>query len=561
MKYPVVSKRNLPRIVITKVGYNVDLNNDPVIIPISRGLRYIYLKDFPHYFSEGVMNSIKDYFDFLLTKYAGGNAVSFYDALTDLVALMEPNGEITDRLLDRFRERVGESANAKSGGKLKSWLLWDIKISDNPVLSLAQAAKVRKWKFKSREPYAAIRLGKEGVGALPRRDDLRLREELRKPDDSVALAMGQTDLQVRTIITIIRQLGVRAVQVSFMKLQDLRVWEYDGRRVGVLMVPEAKNREAPRASFRQRQLSAELLAMIEAAIKDRSPDAVGDWLFSRREPLSTLPQNSPPEEYWRVTTVDQLVKPWIRNRAIPSVTGGIVKASPIRLRYTYATELAPKMTPIELGHALGHKDERTVMHYYTFDQSFFRRLSSVDGATKWGLVAANFAGLLSEVSSETDDGGAIVFGPGLELDDIPILQIGRCGALERCHLFPPFSCYGCRRFKPDPDADHEAALKALVKWREGRPTSVGKTRDPLQGQLDEVIEGAGYLVGILPAYHWARDRMRASLPKPSIDEISAASGVPVEVIAEDRSIREILGQWPVESSGSKRISKRRNARG
>lgn len=542
--------------------FEIDIDADPLILPVTNGNRYIYLNIFAAHFGEDIVFKIRDYIAYILPRQSTESAVQLLDGVRLLSSLQDNESvSVTDRLLHRFKAHAETSINKQPFRKIKVWLLWDRVRSDKPILSREQAAIVQTWRFKNPAPYAAIRQGNDGVGPLSRREDLLLQAEVKIASDDEVVFLQVTGRQARTIVTAIRTLGLRPTQLAYAKLEDLKVWKHGGQRVGFLSIPNVKDGEAPRASFTKRRLLPDLLDMIERAIEDRAPGAVGGWLFPRREALETLPSGSPEEEYWRLRSLDQIVDSWIKRRGLKGANGKPLRGKPRRLRYTFATELAPRTSPIELAHLLGHKDQRSVMHYFTYGENFFERLSTMDGATQWGLAAASFTGLISDDPTEGGDGGPIAFGPELHLGSTPILNIGRCGAAARCRLFPPLSCYGCNRFRPDPDADHASVLRVMVQWRENRPSQVGKTKDPLQAQLDDVIEAAGYLVGILPAFLWTRDQLRNGRDRPSLVDISLATEVPIEVISKDKSILALREAWQSQKRGARRIAARKKKHG
>ncbi|MFS0850093.1 tyrosine-type recombinase/integrase [Novosphingobium panipatense] len=549
-------------IVISKKGYEIDICAEPIVLPVVNGNRYLYVDKLKDYFGAIFLQKFRIFLRFILQRQSVETAISLFDGINWLIAVRSADDrkKITNGLLHRFKAAADKEANKHPCRKLRQWLLWDWETSTSPMLSLEQVALVRKWKFKDIKPYAAIREGRDGVGPLSRMEDLKLQAALKHPTTDRFVGRFLTDYQVATIIAILRKIGVRPTQISYTKQQDLKVWEHDGHRVGFLLIPDVKDGEAPRANFRKHRLPEELLEMIERAILDRNEAAVGDWLFPRAAPLMNTPPGAPPEEAWRARSIDQAISSWIERRGLTSVGGVTMKANPRRIRYTFATELAPRMSPLELAYALGHSDPRSVMHYFTYSDGFYARLSTVDGATKWGLAAASFAGKISDAPLKEAHGGVVFFGGELHLESTDIIGVGRCGAQVRCKLFPPMSCYGCSRFRPDPDADHASVLETLVNWRAKRPGKVGKRTDPLQGQLDDVIEAAGYLVGILPAYHWVRDRLRAGLSQPTIEEIASETGVSDEILAKDQSIQALLEQWPVSSRGAGRIAARRKNR-
>lgn len=119
----------------------------------------------------------------------------------------------------------------------------------------------------------------------------------------------------------------------------------------------------------------------------------------------------------------------------------------------------------------------------------------------------------------------------------------------------------CPRFRPDPDADHLGILSALLSWREKRPTSVARTRDALQGQLDDVIEAVGHLVAVLRAFAALKALRESGAPRPSLSEIASEAQVPLDLVATDPSLTAYLEHWPSTTRAQARIQKRKERRG
>lgn len=275
------------------------------MIPSTDGNRYLWIRKFEYDFGKDAFEKIVQYLSFLLERYSSATSIGFYDGLNLLSStqIAEEGPAITDRLLHKFKQVCDDTGTIHPARRVRAWLLWDKDTSGAPLLTVQQAAIVRKWRFKNPAPYAAIRQGKDGVGPLPRRDDIRLRQEIDRPSDELRLFGQLTDRQIRAVIALIRRFGARPTQLCYSKVEDLRVWEHAGRRVGVLMIPDVKDGEAPRAHFRERRLSPDLLEMIADAMLDRPSEAVGNWLFCRRTPLATLPEGAPPEEGWRARSL------------------------------------------------------------------------------------------------------------------------------------------------------------------------------------------------------------------------------------------------------------------
>ena len=72
-----------------------------------------------------------------------------------------------------------------------------------------------------------------------------------------------------------------------------------------------------------------------------------------------------------------------------------------------------------------------------------------------------------------------------------LINLGKCLKKARCEWHPSVSCYGCGKFRPFKNANHEAQLEIIEAEREFvKRHSSG----PVQHQLDEAYEGAVQIV-------------------------------------------------------------------
>lgn len=160
---------------------------------------------------------------------------------------------------------------------------------------------------------------------------------------------------------------------------------------------------------------------------------------------------------------DKAIRSWMREMEtmpdfpISSRTHQPLKISKgHRFRHTLGTDLS------NAGH-----DEWTIasamMHANTHSARKYRavspelmRLIDEKMSDHLALVVRAFTGTIVPDRASAKNGGRV---------DRQIEDLAVCGADTACHLDAPFTCYGCSKFQPIFDADHNAALERLERRR------------------------------------------------------------------------------------------------
>lgn len=541
-------------------GLRVEVHGMLWPVPVSSGIRWLNFEDLG--WDVQLTECTREYISWLMERRASSTVANNFNSLISYARFC--HGRNYDPMsltaMSTFRADSVSEGLAEYVLNVRSWYLWSIRQYRWPCFSEDVQLVVENWTIIPDQPHHAIRRGDPNVGPLHPTEDKVLKSAFHNKTLDEDVFAGLTGRQVRAFAATLRTLGIRPQQGSWLKRSDLRVWSRNGREIAILFVPRAKTGKPPRAEFKKIRLTKRLCELLQTVIQD-IPEAAGDdpWLFSRQCPSEEQVSFGWMDEAWRPKTADQALKRWAKKLNLTSpVNGHQIHLTPRRLRYTYATNLAPKVSPAELAEALDHIDMRSIAYYYTYAADFFDRLSTVDGATKWGAIARTFLGIVQPASPEGGRDGGPIVSPFELMDDLgDIVGLGRCGSSTLCRFYPPLSCYLCPRFRPDPDADHQGILSALLVWRKQRPTSVARTRDALQDQLDDVIEALGHLVVILRVFAALKARRDSGAPRPSLSQIASEAEVPLDLIASDPSLTAYLARWPLPSRAQARIQRRK----
>jgi hypothetical protein len=339
------------------------------------------------------------------------------------------------KALSTFRSEENSSTRTEYVHIIKDWYIWACSEYKWTAFSEDYVLVLQKWKTPRQAPYLKIRQAEPDVGPLHPTEDKVVKYALNNSKLDERVMFNLTGKQIRCFASLLRTTGIRPQQATFIKRSDYRAWTRNGRTVALLKIPRAKNGERPRSEFRSVRLTSSMARLVQEAIYE-IPTSAGDdpWLFSRLQPCPKQLSHGWAEEAWRVKTIDQAMVQWaLKGGLVSPITGQLIRLTPKRIRYTYATELAPKVSPAELSAALDHVDVRSIAHYYTYAADFFERLSTIDGAKRWGGIAKTFLGL---VDPDPEKSGGPVASPAELADELTeVLQLGHCGSQKLCRLF------------------------------------------------------------------------------------------------------------------------------
>lgn len=127
-----------------------------------------------------------------------------------------------------------------------------------------------------------------------------------------------------------------------------------------------------------------------------------------------------------------------------------------RFRHTLGTDLSNAgLDEWAMAKALMHKDTRSVRKYRAISPEL---LALIDQkmTDHLAVVVNAFSGTIIDNLASAKNGNRA---------DRQIEDLAVCGADVACYLDAPFSCYGCGKFQPLLDADHESVLERLERRR------------------------------------------------------------------------------------------------
>jgi integrase len=194
-------------------------------------------------------------------------------------------------------------------------------------------------------------------------------------------------------------------------------------------------------------------------------------LFRRMEPNHLRVQTGDYESAFHIYTAHfgKLLRDFAkRMKLVSPITRQAMILSARRFRYTVGTVYAASGVPrAELARRLDHSDLQHVQVYYdildvlTYDldkaaaleYSRYVNLFCGTGVIPANTVIATDDEIVSDIHSQPGD----------------VTSFGGCGLDERCHLFPPYSCYLCPKFRPYVSDVHEQLLDTLLRMHNERP--------------------------------------------------------------------------------------------
>jgi len=127
-----------------------------------------------------------------------------------------------------------------------------------------------------------------------------------------------------------------------------------------------------------------------------------------------------------------------------------------RFRHTLGTDLSNAgLNEWSMAQALMHSDTRTVRKYRAVSTELMN-LIDAKMSDHLAIVVNAFAGTIVMDHASAKNGDRV---------DRYIEDLAVCGADLKCNLDAPFSCYGCSKFQPLLEADHDAVLERLERRR------------------------------------------------------------------------------------------------
>jgi len=162
-----------------------------------------------------------------------------------------------------------------------------------------------------------------------------------------------------------------------------------------------------------------------------------------------------------------------------------LKLTCYRFRYTLGTRMVMEgKTPDEVAVALDHGSTASIEHYFKYNRDLIDFIDDTfDSSEILKNAVMRWQGYLID---ENDDS---IAGTIVKVSDIA--GLGKCLKKSRCEMHPTVSCYGCAKFRPFKDANHEAQLEVI---KSERNFLYKNSSGPVQHQLDEAWEGVVQIV-------------------------------------------------------------------
>ena len=262
----------------------------------------------------------------------------------------------------------------------------------------------------------------------------------------------------RALVMLCFYFGVRPVQIGQLRRKHLVKHVTPYGLTYILHVPRAKKGVATEETV-QRGIPPEL-GLGPLLEQLHSPDVPDDiCLFPSLERLAA-----------KETKINQMLKRWaytqgphpLRTRRVLTADGkpDLLPINPYRFRRNMATNMARQgVTAEHIKRMLDDDDVRMAIVYTENIDELVEVLGDkLDAGEYLDIIGGWFGRFATEEDASLPEIRAVsVDGPGLEIL-VELAGVGRCGAGALCDLAWPFSCYPCKRFRPNEDGPHEAML-------------------------------------------------------------------------------------------------------
>ncbi|EGQ7800113.1 site-specific integrase [Vibrio parahaemolyticus] len=322
---------------------------------------------------------------------------------------------------------------------------------------------------------------------------------------TTAIQDEKVKTEFRVLVGLAKRFGLRPIQLALLREDDIY---YDKKKLAwYILIPRVKGRAAQlrrtEGNFTVRELPVELAAEINQLIQDHSNlvemDADGKELprplFKAKKVNSEFLKHKLLAPYaWHVNSkritstfgieIPQLLQ--LKSVYCRDEDGNPypLKMNAYRFRYTLGTRMVMEgKTPEEVALALDHSTTASVQHYFKYNQDL---IDFIDDTFEVSTALKNAALRWQGYFIDEDDN---LEGSLIRVSDV--FSIGKCLKKTLCEYHPTVSCYGCSRFRPFKDANHQKQLEVIEKEVEFvKNNSTGA----VQHQLSEAYEGALQIV-------------------------------------------------------------------
>ncbi|EJL6928139.1 site-specific integrase [Vibrio alginolyticus] len=357
-----------------------------------------------------------------------------------------------------------------------------------------------------------LKVSEVAVKAIGRRERVSMLDHeygpfTRSEIAQITSAIQREDIKTehRVLVSLAQKFGLRPIQLALLREDDIY---YDKTKLAwYILIPRVKGRVAQlrrtEGNFTLRELPAELAEDIVQLIQEHSnlieTDKDGTPLPRPLFKAQTINKDYLEHDQlkpfaWHLTSTKislfftQQLPPLldIKSMHCKDEDGNPypLRMNAYRFRYTLGTRMVMEgKTPEEVALALDHSTTASVQHYFKYNQDL---IDFIDDTFEASAALKNAA--LRWQGYFIDEDGSID-GSLIRVSDV--LSIGKCLKKTLCEYHPTVSCYGCSRFRPFKDANHQKQLEVIEKEVEFvKNNSTGA----VQHQLSEAYEGALQIV-------------------------------------------------------------------
>lgn len=323
-------------------------------------------------------------------------------------------------------------------------------------------------------------------------------------------AEGIMPLAEQAALWLTLSTGSNPGQYACMREEDVVEEKLAGETVAcIIRVPRHKKGHVePRTEFRDRKLHRFVGLILRDLVEHNRALHPPDLNRSVARPLFRRRQAQEPIGDWswhlQSSEFSDLLRQAVKRLRVRSRTGGPLKISTRRFRYSLATRLVNEgASMLAVADALDHSDLQYVSVYFDVHSDIVEHLDRAMALALAPRAQALTKIVISEDEAERGevkgsrrffgDKGRNVFEP-----------IGTCGSHSFCNVHAPLACYTCHRFQPWLDGPHDLVLDSLLESRSRR------VRQGLSAKLvaieDEIIAAvADVVVRIAQVREQSRD--------------------------------------------------------
>jgi integrase len=385
----------------------------------------------------------------------------------------ERGDDVPQNAISEFKLRIGPDRGYRLH-YIRKWYTWCVDQGYDrfsPEVAFALAEMVVGGNAKGR----AVLSADPEEGPLSDLEVVALLNALRAAGTAEAMPLNE-----RAVAWLFVALGSNPKQIALLREEDLeRLCSEADDDVGYLLrVPRIKKGFSDRAEFKSRKLTREIGDMLVALIAENAllreragvaDDEFGKALFRRVAPQESI-KNGPMREWALHMSAQQiallLARAVERLRITSPRTGSLLKVTPRRLRYTFATRLVREgASQRAVAEALDHTDFQNVRVYFDIKSDIVEKLDRAM-AMALGPLSQAFLGHLVRAERDAVRGDrptSRIY--RASISERALNPVGTCSSFSFCGLIAPTACYTCVKFQPWMDAPHDKVLEDLLADR------------------------------------------------------------------------------------------------